>query len=80
MALIGGSPVPKALQPITDRIQPRGVAVFGGVLRPERLNWFEKWILKNVKAPLGDYRDWNAIASWAGSIAQRIKEPDRAEK
>jgi hypothetical protein len=31
-------------------------------------------MLKNVKAPAGDYRDWETITSWATAIAAELKE------
>jgi len=31
-------------------------------------------MLKNVKAPVGDFRDWEAITSWAADIADALKE------
>jgi menaquinone-dependent protoporphyrinogen oxidase len=65
---------PKALQPIADRIRPRDIAVFHGVLNTKKLNLVEKWMIKNVKAPLGDFRDWEAITSWAMAIADVLKE------
>jgi len=67
--LTDGWRLPKALQPIADRVQPRDVAVFHGVLDAKKLNLIEKWMIKNVKAPLGDFRDWDAITSWATTIA-----------
>jgi hypothetical protein len=30
-------------------------------------------MLKNVKAPVGDFRDWEAIASWAEGIAEELQ-------
>lgn len=60
---------PKALQPIADRIHPRDIAVFHGAVYMKKLNLIEKWMLKNVKAPLGDFRDWNGISAWAGTIS-----------
>lgn len=65
---------PKALQPIADRIQPRDIAVFHGAIHKQNLNFIEKWMLNNVKAPLGDFRDWDAITSWASTIADVLKE------
>lgn len=65
---------PKALQPIADRIRPRDTAVFHGALNVKKLNLVEKWMIKNVKAPLGDFRDWDAITSWATAIAGVLKE------
>ncbi len=65
---------PKALQPIADRIQPRDIAVFHGALNMKKLNFIEKWMINNVKAPIGDFRDWEAITSWATNIADVLKE------
>ena len=64
---------PKALQPIADRIQPRDIAVFHGALNMKKLNFIEKWMINNVKAPIGDFRDWKAITSWAANIADVLK-------
>ena len=69
---------PKALQPIADRIQPCDIAVFHGALNRKKLNPIEKWIINNVKAPLGDFRDWDAITSWATAIADVLKGADLA--
>jgi len=78
----GGDPVellqgwrfPGKLQPIVDRIQPRDIAVFHGAVDVNKLNFIQKWMLKNVKAPVGDFRDWEAITSWATAIADELKE------
>jgi menaquinone-dependent protoporphyrinogen oxidase len=69
---------PKALQPIADRIQPRDIAVFHGAIHMQKLNLIEKWMINNVKAPLGDFRDWDAITSWATAIADVLKETGQA--
>jgi len=72
--LTDGWRFPKALQPIADRIGPRDVAVFHGVLDAKKMNFIEKWMIKKVEAPLGDFRDWDAITSWAEAIADALKE------
>jgi menaquinone-dependent protoporphyrinogen oxidase len=64
---------PEKLQPIADRVRPRDVAVFHGAVDGGKLNFIEKWMLKNVKAPIGDFRDWDAIAAWAAAIADALK-------
>jgi menaquinone-dependent protoporphyrinogen oxidase len=71
--LVQGWRFPGKLQPIADRIQPRDVTVFHGAVDAGKLNFIEKWILKNVKAPSGDFRDWDAIAAWAAAIADALK-------
>jgi len=65
---------PKALQPIADRIQPRDIAVLHGAINMKKLNLIEKWMINKVKAPLGDFRDWDAITSWVTAIADVLKE------
>jgi menaquinone-dependent protoporphyrinogen oxidase len=71
---VQGRHIPGKLQPIIDRIGPRDVAVFHGAVDEGKLNFIEKWMLKNVKAPSGDFRDWDAIMSWAAAIAAELKE------
>jgi menaquinone-dependent protoporphyrinogen oxidase len=68
---------PGKLQPIADRIGPRDIAVFHGAVDVNRLNFLHKWMIKNVGAPVGDFRDWEAITSWATAIADVLKEAAR---
>ena len=63
---------PGKLQPIADRIQPRDIVVFHGAVDVEKLNFIERSMVKNVKAPIGDFRDWDAITSWATAIADEL--------
>jgi menaquinone-dependent protoporphyrinogen oxidase len=72
--LLNGWRFPPALQEAADHIKPRDITVFHGAIDPNKLNFFEKWILKNVKSPVGDFRDWEAITTWVDSIIQELKE------
>jgi len=72
--LMQGWRFPEKLQPIADHIRPRDIAVFHGNVNMKKLNFIEKWMIKNVKAPVGDFRDWEAITSWATAIADVLKE------
>jgi menaquinone-dependent protoporphyrinogen oxidase len=72
--LVQGWRLPGKLQPIADRIQPRDIAVFHGAVDADKLNFIERWMLKNVQSPIGDFRDWDAITSWAVGIAEELKE------
>lgn len=65
--------LPESLQPVAERIQPHEIAVFHGSLALDDLNFLEKWAIKNVKAPIGDFRDWEMITAWAQSIAELLK-------
>ena len=72
--LVQGWRFPTSLQPIADRIQARDIALFHGALDSKKMNLIEKWMIKNVKAPTGDFRDWPAITSWAAAVANVLKE------
>jgi len=40
----------------------------------EKLNPLHKWMINKVESPIGDFRDWDAITSWATAIADVLKE------
>ncbi len=71
--LLKGWRLPLALQPVADRIHPRDVAVFHGNLDAKKLNFIEKQMIATVKAEYGDFRDWEAITAWAGTVADSLK-------
>jgi len=71
--LVQGWRFPKALQHIADRVGPNDIVLFQGAAFPEKLSPIGRWMMKKVKAPLGDFRDWNAITVWAGTIAAKLK-------
>jgi menaquinone-dependent protoporphyrinogen oxidase len=52
--------------------------LFAGALRKERLSLVERALVKGVKAPYGDFRNWTEIDSWAASIAHHLKEPTQS--
>ncbi len=71
--LMQGWRFPEAQQPIANRIQPRDTAFFHGVLDMKKVNLAERLVIKSLKAPVGDFRDWDAITSWAATIASALK-------
>ena len=72
--LMQGWRFPEAQQEVANRIQPRDIAFFHGVLDTEKLSMPEKLIAKGIKAPTGDFRDWEAITAWATAIAEELKK------
>jgi menaquinone-dependent protoporphyrinogen oxidase len=72
--LMHGWHFPKAQQPIADRIQPHDITAFHGALQVNKLNFIEKMIIKNVKAPVGDFRNWEDITAWAMTIAAELQK------
>lgn len=73
-AFMKGERLPAALEPVAGRIGPRDIAVFGGALDAKSLNFFERFVVKKVDAPMGDFRDWDAITSWASAVADALTE------
>ena len=71
--LMKGWVFPDAQRPIADRIGPREIALFHGEIDLGDLNLAEKLIVKGVKAPAGDFRDWEAITAWAAKIGEELK-------
>lgn len=69
---------PKNLQSVADHIGPRDVTLFHGASHPDKMSGIERWMIKQVKASAGDYRDWEAIAAWAMGIASELKEEGSA--
>lgn len=74
--LVQGWRFPGSLQPSIDKVQPRDIAVFHGAVDVDKLNFLERWMLKNVKSPTGDFRDWEAITAWAAAIADELQAGD----
>jgi len=71
--LANGWLLPDALRDTVDRIGPRDVVLFHGKVDVEELGLVERLMLKMVKAPAGDFRDWDAIAAWAKGVADTLK-------
>jgi menaquinone-dependent protoporphyrinogen oxidase len=71
--LLDGWRLPGKLEPVVENIQPHDVVVFHGAVFETKMNFIEKWMMKNMDSPVGDFRDWEAIAAWAQSIAEALK-------
>jgi menaquinone-dependent protoporphyrinogen oxidase len=56
----------------TTGVKPIDVGLFAGWNEPKRFSFIERTILKMMKAPEGDFRDFATIGSWADATADRI--------
>lgn len=70
--LMDGHTVQPVLEPVLECIQPRDVVVFHGNLDMDALGWFERFVIRSVKAETGDFRDWDAIEAWAGEVRDAL--------
>ena len=53
----------------------RGHQVFAGKLDRGMLGLAEKAIAIALRAPYGDFREWDAIAAWASEISTALRSP-----
>ncbi|GCE25071.1 flavodoxin [Dictyobacter alpinus] len=65
-------PQPKEIAEFQKALKPRDQRIFFGALDHSRLSFAERIMLKAVRAPEGDFRDWAAIDAWVASIARDL--------
>ena len=69
----GSEEQPRELAEFREAIHPRGYQLFFGALDHKDLSFPERMVIKAVRAPEGDYRDWQAIDAWAERIARELE-------
>ncbi|WP_158550674.1 flavodoxin domain-containing protein [Geodermatophilus sp. TF02-6] len=69
---------PHDVATIGPMLGARGHRVFPGRLDPRRLTFGERAVVTAMRAPLGDFRDWSAVRSWAGAITAELLPLDGA--
>jgi len=62
----------KKLQETLEPLAPVAMTIFAGKVDLSKLSWFQKWITEKVKSPVGDFRDWAAIAAWAQELPGKL--------
>ncbi|MGD2101629.1 MAG: flavodoxin domain-containing protein [Acidimicrobiia bacterium] len=58
---------------LIERCHAEGHHVFAGNLDRSTLGFGERAIVSALRAPEGDFRDWDAIRAWAGDIAVSLQ-------
>jgi menaquinone-dependent protoporphyrinogen oxidase len=58
----------KTLSPL----EPVAETIFAGKIDLEKLSFLQKWMVGKVKSPVGDFRDWDTIASWAKELPGKM--------
>lgn len=53
-------------------VEPVDIGLFAGWFEPKQFSFAERSILKLMKTPQGDFRDWGAVQSWSGGVAPRL--------
>lgn len=77
---IGDPPAPEEdaveVADIVAATDAREHRVLAGNVDMERLRLPEKAIVRALRVPVGDYRDWDDVAGWAAQIADTLTEVD----
>jgi menaquinone-dependent protoporphyrinogen oxidase len=60
------------LKPVREVLEPDWIEFFAGKMDYRRLGLGTRLIVKAMKVPEGDFRNWNAIGSWADRLAKEI--------
>ena len=63
----------KALDEAIAPLAAKHLGYFAGKIDMEKLSFIQKIMIKAVKSPVGDYRDWAAVKSWAQEIVKELK-------
>jgi menaquinone-dependent protoporphyrinogen oxidase len=58
---------------IVASLQPRGHRLLSGRLDRGLLGFGERAVATAVRAPEGDFREWDAVRSWAAEIADELR-------
>lgn len=53
------------LDPVRDLVRPASEGLFAGTMDLSKVKLYERLIVTSMKTPLGDFRDWTKIESWA---------------
>jgi len=53
-------------------LEPVAETIFAGKVDLAKLSFIQKWMWKKVKGPVGDFRDWDAIAKWAQELPGKM--------
>ena len=57
---------------LTALLAPRGHRIFPGRLDSSLLSFPERAMVTAMRAPVGDFRDWDAVRTWAAEIATAL--------
>jgi len=63
---------PHDVAPISELTGAREHRLFPGRLDKSRLTFGERAMVTAMRAPLGDFRDWDAVDAWAAEIAAAV--------
>ncbi len=58
--------------PIKALITPVEMKLFAGKTDPSKIGFFARLAIKMAKSPIGDFRNWDTIRSWAKELKSKL--------
>ena len=73
---IGDPPRPAgdlpAIESLGDELGARGHRMFAGRLDRSELSLPERLVVAGLRAPEGDFRDWDEVRAWAADVSSTL--------
>ena len=69
--------VVKKTRPLVELLHPRDVGLFAGSLDYSDLGFFDRMLVKLVKIPEGDFRNWDVIERWAKDLLPSLTKENQ---
>ena len=63
------------LDPLRPLVLPVAHVFFPGKIDPARLSLFDRLMVKVLRAPVGDFRDWAKVDNWADKLLTEEMAP-----
>jgi menaquinone-dependent protoporphyrinogen oxidase len=63
---------PADVASLGDSVRARGHRLFAGKLDKHDLGFAERTLTAAMRVPIGDFRDWATIQTWAGEVADEL--------
>ena len=65
--------VVKQTKHLVELLRPRDVGLFAGALDRANLGFFDRLMMKLMRIPEGDFRNWEVIDRWAKDLLPRLR-------
>jgi menaquinone-dependent protoporphyrinogen IX oxidase len=58
------------LDPVRKILEPTSIGLFAGKMDYSKMDWIDRSIAEAVSSSQGDWRNWEAIRSWAHDLSR----------
>ena len=72
--------VSASFKPLVQIKEPLSLGLFSGKYDSSTVNFVMRAMLKKMKTPEGDFRDWEAIKTWSSELAVQLTGQNKSKK